>query len=52
MAKRNSKTARDVRAPKPRIAATEGDDIVITALNLAPEKLSPEMAAYFAKCAR
>jgi uncharacterized peroxidase-related enzyme len=50
MARRNSKTARDVRAPKPRIAATEGDDTVITALNLRPEKLSPEMAAYFAKC--
>jgi uncharacterized peroxidase-related enzyme len=50
MAKRNSKTARDVRAPKPRIPATAGDDTVITALDLPPEQLSPEMAAYFAKC--
>ena len=50
MAKRNSKTARDVRAPKPRIPATAGDDAVITALDLPPEQLSPEMAAYFAKC--
>jgi uncharacterized peroxidase-related enzyme len=50
MAKRNSKTARDVRAPKPRIPATAGDDTVITALDLLPEQLSPEMAAYFAKC--
>src|SRR6202167_5997847 len=50
MAKRNSKTARDGRAPKPRIPATEGDDTTITALNLPPEKLCPEMAAYFAKC--
>jgi uncharacterized peroxidase-related enzyme len=50
MAKRNSKTARDGRAPKPRIPATEGDDTAITALALPPEKLSPEMAAYFAKC--
>jgi len=50
MAKRNSKTARDVRAPKLRIPATAGDDTVITALDLPPEQLSPEMAAYFAKC--
>ena len=28
----------------------EGDDTVITALKLPPEQLSPEMAAYFAKC--
>ena len=50
MAKRNSKTARDVRAPKPRIPATAGDHTVITGLDLPPEQLSPEMAAYFAKC--
>jgi uncharacterized peroxidase-related enzyme len=50
MAKRNRKTTRDVRAPKPRIPATAGDDTVITALDLPPEQLSPEMAAYFAKC--
>jgi uncharacterized peroxidase-related enzyme len=50
MAKRSSKTAVDSRASKPRTPATAGDDTAITALNLLPEKLSPEMAAYFAKC--
>jgi uncharacterized peroxidase-related enzyme len=50
MAKRSSKTAIDSRASKPRAPATEGDDTAITALDLPPEKLSPEMAAYFAKC--
>jgi uncharacterized peroxidase-related enzyme len=35
---------------KPRASATAGDDTQITALKLAPEKLSPEMEAYFAKC--
>ena len=50
MAKRNSKTASDHRARTPRAPAIEGDDTVITALKLRPEPLSPEMAAYFAKC--
>ena len=50
MAKRSSKTAPDDRAAKSRAPATEGDDTLITALKLAPEKLSPEMAAYFHKC--
>ncbi len=50
MAKRSSKTAVTSPAPKPRASATAGDDTQITALDLAPEKLSPEMAAYFAKC--
>jgi uncharacterized peroxidase-related enzyme len=51
MTKRNSKAAA-ARPQKPtfRTPATEGDDTVITALKLQPEKLSPEMAAYFAKC--
>ncbi len=50
MAKRKSKTAVTSRAPKPRPSATAGDDTAITALDLPPETLSPEMAAYFAKC--
>ncbi len=50
MAKRNSKIASNGRASKPRARATAGDDTVITALHLPSEKLSPEMAAYFAKC--
>ena len=50
MAKRNNKTATRAPAPKSRAPAVEGDDTVITALKLPPEQLSPEMAAYFAKC--
>src|SRR5271155_5266527 len=50
MAKRSKKSISDNRASKPRAPATEGDDTAITALALPPEKLSPEMAAYFAKC--
>ena len=38
------------RPPQPRPPATAGDDTQITALDLPPETLSPEMAAYFAKC--
>src|SRR5208282_1180200 len=48
--KRSSKTAVTGPAPKVRPSATAGDDTAITALDLPPEKLSPEMAAYFAKC--
>ena len=48
MAKRNSKTTRP--ATKPRVSAVEGDDTATTALKLPPAPLSPEMAAYFAKC--
>ncbi len=50
MAKRNRKTAPGGQASKSRPPAVEGDDTVITALRLPPEQLSPEMAAYFAKC--
>ncbi len=51
MAKRSGKTAsKHGRASKPRTQATAGDDTVVTALHLPSEKLSPEMAAYFAKC--
>jgi uncharacterized peroxidase-related enzyme len=49
MAKRTDKTASG-RAPAPRAPANAGDDTVITALQLTPAQLSPEMAAYFAKC--
>jgi uncharacterized peroxidase-related enzyme len=35
---------------KPRASATADDDTQITALELTPGKLSPEMEAYFAKC--
>jgi uncharacterized peroxidase-related enzyme len=50
MAKRNNKTAARAPVPKSRAPAVEGDDTVITALKLPPGQLSPEMAAYFAKC--
>ncbi|HUD89042.1 MAG TPA: peroxidase-related enzyme [Xanthobacteraceae bacterium] len=50
MAKRISKTAPDKRAAKARASAAADDDTRITALTLAPAKLTPEMAAYFAKC--
>jgi uncharacterized peroxidase-related enzyme len=48
MKKRATKTRRDT--PKPRTSASAGDDTTITALNLPPAPLSPDMAAYFAKC--
>jgi uncharacterized peroxidase-related enzyme len=51
MAKRTNKSARNDRASKPRARATEGDDTAVIALQLPAEKLTPEMAAYFAKCA-
>jgi uncharacterized peroxidase-related enzyme len=49
MAKRSSKPAPKSQTPS-RPSAVEGDDTVITALKLPPRPLSPEMAAYFAKC--
>jgi uncharacterized peroxidase-related enzyme len=49
MAKPN-KTVPGDRAAKGRAGAASADDTTVTALNLPPEKLSPEMAAYFAKC--
>lgn len=48
MAKRNSKTARSTAGS--RSSAVAGDDTTVTALKLPPAPLSPEMAAYFAKC--
>jgi uncharacterized peroxidase-related enzyme len=52
MAKRSNKAdpAKTKSQVKPRASATTGDDTQITALKLAPGKLSPEMEAYFAKC--
>jgi uncharacterized peroxidase-related enzyme len=50
MAKRSSKTDSGNRAKKARVRATAGDDTEIIALKLPPQPLSPEMAAYFAKC--
>jgi uncharacterized peroxidase-related enzyme len=46
--KRTGKTAG--QPPKPRASAAAGDDNTITALKLKPAQLSPDMAAYFAKC--
>ncbi len=48
MAKRSSKTAGSSTKAQPSAAAS--DDTVITALKLPPAPLSPDMAAYFAKC--
>src|SRR6202161_1338783 len=48
MAKRSSKTASSSAKAQPSAAAS--DDTAITALALPPAPLSPEMAAYFAKC--
>jgi uncharacterized peroxidase-related enzyme len=46
-----SKRSNKVAPPAPkRRAATADDDTIVTALKLPPAKLSPDMAAYFAKC--
>jgi uncharacterized peroxidase-related enzyme len=51
MAKSSSKAAPRPRvADKPRASAAAGDDTAITQLELAPAALTPEIAAYFAKC--
>src|ERR1700685_2315556 len=50
MAKRTHKSIAKDRAAKARPSAAAGDDTAITALALPPAPLSPEMAAYFAKC--
>jgi len=49
MAKRSKKTAGP--ASNAQRGAAAGDDMTIIALKLAPAPLSPDMAAYFAKCA-
>jgi uncharacterized peroxidase-related enzyme len=48
MLKRNNKAGRS--AQRQRRPAAADDDLKITALKLKPEELTPEMAAYFAKC--
>jgi uncharacterized peroxidase-related enzyme len=48
MLKRNNKASRS--AQRQRQPAAADDDLKITALKLKPEELTPEMAAYFAKC--
>jgi len=50
MTKRNNKAAPGHRAKPPRASAAAGDDTAIIALQLPPQPLSPDMAAYFAKC--
>jgi uncharacterized peroxidase-related enzyme len=50
MAKRSTKPTSNKHGSKPRAPATAGDDTAMTALNLAAVELTPEMAAYFAKC--
>ena len=50
MAKSNNKTVTKNITAKPRASATEGDDTAVSALDLPPESLSPDMAAYFKKC--
>jgi len=46
----NAKTKSAAKDKTPHPSATAGDDTAITALKLPPAPLSPEMAAYFAKC--
>ena len=48
MRKRDNKAGRN--AQRQRRAAAADDDRNVTALSLKPEELTPEMAAYFAKC--
>jgi len=51
MAKRvSNKAAAGRAAPARRASAAARDDTEITAMNLPPEKLSPDMQAYFNKC--
>jgi uncharacterized peroxidase-related enzyme len=50
VAKQRSKTDQAKGKAKPRPSAAAGDDTKITALTLEPATLSPDMAAYFAKC--
>jgi len=50
MSKQKNKAVPRHRAAKPRLSAATGDDTRITALTFSPTALSPDMAAYFAKC--
>jgi len=47
---KHPKKALSKHAKKARAGATADDDTTITALKLPPAPLSPDMAAYFAKC--
>jgi uncharacterized peroxidase-related enzyme len=50
MAKKPNRKAATARPANARQSAAAGDDSEITALSLKPVPLTPEMAAYFAKC--
>ena len=50
MARRSGKAGPAKAMPKPRASAAANDDTAITALELPPAPLPPDMAAYFAKC--
>ncbi len=50
MTKRKTKATSGKPAKAPRVSAAADDDTTVIALDLPPAPLSPEMAAYFAKC--
>ena len=50
MARRIGKAGPAKAKPKPRASTAANDDTAITALELPPAPLPPDMAAYFAKC--
>ena len=50
MARRSGKAGPAKAKPKPRASTAANDDTAITALELPPAPLPPDMAAYFAKC--
>ena len=50
MARRSGKAGPAKAKPKPRASTAANDDTAITALELPPASLPPDMAAYFAKC--
>jgi len=50
MARRSGKAEPAKAKPNPRASAAANDDTALTALELPPAPLPPDMAAYFAKC--
>ena len=50
MARRSGKAGPAKAKPKPRASTAANDDTAITAIELPPAPLPPDMAAYFAKC--
>ena len=50
MARRIGKAGPAKAKPKPRASTAANDDTAITAIELPPAPLPPDMAAYFAKC--